>query len=383
MINSMNIGWWVKRWSDLHPDKTAVCFERSLISYSELHGRADRTACWLQSFGIRKGDRVAVMMKNCPEFIELYLACARLGVIFVPVNFRLTARELTHIVGNAEPRMFVFDAEYADIVQRLQLDPGVEPPLCAFLGKGVSNRGMMDYTEGLCKFSGQTPLLTDAMGPADPEEPQVIMYTSGTTGLAKGAVLSYRKTFFNSLNADIFFDLGFDDIMLIILPLFHSGGLFIQASPILYKGGTLVIHSRFDPDLTYQDIAGRRVTKFLGVPTVYRTLIARQIDQQRDRPLRLPLQGAVSAKAPPTFGNECQGLLIFPFQDKVPDPFEKRLFFEREGIHAEFRFQQPSGILCGLLDKVSCWFIHSCCTVLRFLSFGVSDFAPPEIPPTL
>jgi fatty-acyl-CoA synthase len=75
------------------------------------------------------------------------------------------------------------------------------------------------------------------------------------------------------LNADIFFDLCFDDIMLVLLPMFHSGGLFIQASPILYKGGTLVIHPRFDPALTFRDIDRYRVTKFLGVPTVYRMLI--------------------------------------------------------------------------------------------------------------
>jgi len=99
------------------------------------------------------------------------------------------------------------------------------------------------------------------------------MYTSGTTGPAKGAVLSYRKTFFNCLNADIFFDLSFDDIMLVVLPMFHSGGLFIQTSPILYKGGTLVIHPRYDPARTLGDMGRYRVTKFLGVPTVYRMLI--------------------------------------------------------------------------------------------------------------
>ena len=112
MIKSMNIAWWVERWNDLHSNKTAILFEGGRITYQELHGRANRAACWLQSLGLRKGDRVVVMMKNCPEFIELYLACARLGTIFVPVNFRLTLPELTHIVENAQPRIVVFGGEF-------------------------------------------------------------------------------------------------------------------------------------------------------------------------------------------------------------------------------------------------------------------------------
>ena len=282
MIKSMNIGWWVERWNELHPEKTAVIFEGSRISYSELHERANRTACWLQSMGIQKGDRVAVMMKNCPEFLEVFLACARLGTIFVPINFRLTARELAHIVGNAGPRIFIFDDEYAGTVRELRSEYGICPPFLSCLSRNAAGDEMIDYLDGIDRFYGQTPLVSENTGPADPEEPQVIMYTSGTTGLAKGAVLSYRKTFFNSLNADIFFDLGFDDIMLIVMPLFHSGGLFIQASPILYKGGTIVIHPRFDPEMTYRDIERHCVTKFLGVPTIYRTLIATGDGKQRD-----------------------------------------------------------------------------------------------------
>jgi fatty-acyl-CoA synthase len=223
--------------------------------------------------GIEKGDRVAVMLSNCPEFIEIYLACSRLGAIFVPVNFRLTASELVFILKNARPRLLIFGERYLDIIIPLNLTRHRPPMMLSCLGVSPNTQEVADYTAEVDGFTGQTPFLTKSLGPADPEEPHVIMYTSGTTGQPKGAVLSHRKTFFNSLNADIFFRLHFDDVMLIILPLFHSGGLFIQASPTIYKGGTMVLHSRFDPGLTYGDIEKYRVTKLLGVPTVYRNLL--------------------------------------------------------------------------------------------------------------
>ena len=91
MIRSMNIAWWVQRWADLHPDKPALIFEEARITYSELNRRANRASCWLQSLGIEKGDRVAAILNNCPEFMEIFLACARLGAIFVPLNFRSAA----------------------------------------------------------------------------------------------------------------------------------------------------------------------------------------------------------------------------------------------------------------------------------------------------
>jgi fatty-acyl-CoA synthase len=275
MIKSMNIAWWVQRWSELHPGKTAVIFEDQAISYRDLHCRANRTASWLQSQGIEKGDRVAAMLGNCTQFIELYLACSRLGAIFVPINFRLAVPELDYILRNSLPRLFVFGSEYAFPVLNLHFNHR-RPPMCLACVGALPSTGrieILDYDRETREFSGQEPFLTETLGPADPEEPQVIMYTSGTTGEPKGAVLTHRKTFFNCLNADIFFKLHFDDIMLVVLPLFHSGGLFIQASPTIYKGATMVLHRRFDPEKACEDIRRYGVTKFLGVPTVYKSLV--------------------------------------------------------------------------------------------------------------
>jgi len=282
MIKSMNAAWWVKRWSDLHPEKPAIIFGDRIITYSMLHRRLDASAAWLQSLGIEKGDRVAVMMHNCPQFMELCLACSRLGAVFVPVNFRLAPREVEYTLQNCRPRVFVFGAEFSEKLEGLNFGHYLPPMLVAVAGGVSSREGSLPYGESVSGFEGKEPFLTASTGPNDPEEAQVIMYTSGTTGEPKGAVLSHRKTFFNCLNADIFFKLSFDDVMLVILPLFHSGGLFIQAAPCLYKGATMVIHRRFSPQLTYADIQRYRVTKFLGVPTIYRALLSLPDEQRTD-----------------------------------------------------------------------------------------------------
>ncbi len=273
MIKSMNIAFWVQRWRELNPEKPAVIFNDRVISYRELHHRANRTAAWLQSLGIEKGDRVAVMLMNSLEFIEVFLACSRLGAIFVPINYRITGRELNHPIANARPRLFIFDQSFLNMIDSLGLANQLPPMLLAVVGDVSPPGKQRCYNRETADFEGQRPFVSRSLGPSDPEEPQVIMYTSGTTGAPKGAVLSHRKTFFNCLNAEIFFKLNFDDIMLIVLPLFHSGGLFIQAAPSLYKGATILLHSKFDPISVYRDIEKYRVSKFLGVPTVFRSLL--------------------------------------------------------------------------------------------------------------
>jgi len=282
MIKSMNIAFWVQRWRELHPEKPAIIFNDSVITYRELHLRSNRTASWLQSLGIEKGDRVAVMLMNSLEFIEVFLACSRLGAIFVPINYRVTDRELNHPIVNARPRVFIFDQLYIDMIESIGLGDQLPPMLLAVVGDVPSSGNIHQYNRETAVFDGKQPFVSRSLGPSDPEEPQVIMYTSGTTGAPKGAVLSHRKTFFNCLNAEIFFKLNFDDIMLIVLPLFHSGGLFIQAAPTLYKGATILLQSKFDPVSVYRDIKKYRVSKFLGVPTVFRSLLNVPPEQRSD-----------------------------------------------------------------------------------------------------
>jgi fatty-acyl-CoA synthase len=284
-VISMHPSWWIRRWAELAPDKAAIVFEGEQTSYVRLWESAEAAACWLQSLGIEKGDRVAVVMDNSPELVELYLAAARVGAVFVPLNYRLTSEELQYLLENSAPRLFVFRDSYAGSVSGLDLDALRPLPMVAVVARKRFQDGQkapIDYHSGVEAFRGMSPVMAPSQAPSHPEEPQVIMYTSGTTGRPKGAVLSHRKTFFNCLNADIFFDLSFNDRMLIVLPMFHSGGLFIQAAPCLYKGATIVLHPRFDVDKAFDDMRHYEITKFLGVPTVYRALFAAGDGRRKD-----------------------------------------------------------------------------------------------------
>lgn len=298
----MNIAWWVKRWSELAPNKCALIFAGNQISYLELHRRTNRMSRWLRSLDIRKGDRVAVMLRNCPESIELYIACSRLGAIFVPINWRLTTPELEYLLRNAQPKVFVFEKGFSKKVTTLnQIIPHSCPVVIDYRCGSDEHK---DYGFSQGDFANQDESPDDQPAISNQEEPHVIMYTSGTTGQPKGAILSHRKTFFNCLNADIFFQLNFDDVMLIVLPLFHSGGLFIQASPMIYKGGTMVLHSKFDPLKVYEDIERFKVTKFLGVPTVYRALLA--VEQgKRDKLSSLRVGAIGGEKTTPELLRQC------------------------------------------------------------------------------
>lgn len=271
---SMNPSWWLRRWSEVCPAKEAIIFGDKVFTYAELHRAVCRTACWLHTTGVRKGDRVAVVLENCPEFLMIFLACTRLGAIFVPLNYRLSPSELDYLLCHSQPRVLVCSSRFADRISRLDLGSYRAGLTSAYVGDfSPSPQMALSFALETSSCPGDCGDAALTRVPFSPEDPQVIMYTSGTTGRPKGAVLSHRKTFFNCLNADEFFQLAHDDRMLIVLPMFHSGGLFIQACPGLYRGVTLVLHDKFDPERVVRDIERYRITKFQGVPTVYRSLL--------------------------------------------------------------------------------------------------------------
>ncbi len=265
----INIGDWIRKWSFLQPRKIALIFEGHLFTYQELNDRVNQLCHLLLDLGVRKRDRISVLLYNCHQYIEIFFAISKMGAILVPLNWRLAGPELEFIINDSGSRMLIFDPEFEEVVDsirpHLNLSNGdyisVGPP-CPVWAK--------DYERGLQGNFIHEPHLDV---PAGDEDPHILMYTSGTTGVPKGAILSHRKTFFNALNADIFYNLTSKDIMMVARPLFHSGGLLVEAAPVLYKGGTLILKKRFRSQEILKTIQKYRVTLLEMAATVYQFML--------------------------------------------------------------------------------------------------------------
>jgi len=240
---------WLDRHADHAPDRVALRFEGRTITYAALAREAEAAAGALAARGITRGDRVAFLGQNHPAQLVLLFACARLGAMQVPLNWRLAAPEWRYILSDSGARL-----------------------LCAtpdFLGTATA------AASPGCEVADATPL-EGASVPATgrDEDPLLLVYTSGTTGRPKGAVLDGRAVLFNALNALHAFGLTSADRVLTVLPLFHVGGLNIQTTPALYAGAEVLLHPRFDPTAFLDAVERDRPTLSLLVPAVMAALVA-------------------------------------------------------------------------------------------------------------
>ncbi len=268
----INVGQWIQKWSTIQPKKRALIFEGGSFTYRQLSDRIHQLCNALLGMGVKKGDRIAILLYNCNQYLEAYFAISRIGAIAVPLNYRLAPPELEYLLCNAGAETLIFDGEFVETVKWLRQKIPVKTG--RYVGVGVDVPGWsLGYERVIAENTPETP---DFPWEVTGDDPHLIMYTSGTTGLPKGAVLPHQKTFYNCLNADIFFELKPTDVMLIVVPLFHSAGLVITASPTYYQGGTVVLHRRFNARKILEDIEGYRVNKFLAITTMYNFILQRE-----------------------------------------------------------------------------------------------------------
>jgi fatty-acyl-CoA synthase len=250
----MHIGDWISKWSRIKPGKTAIIEDGWEFSYWVLNERCNRVSHFLQEKGVAKGDRIAILAYNSHEFVEIYLAAAKTGAIFVPLNWRMVRNEILEILNDCSPKFFFFSGDFADDVRVLKDSSETIKHFITIGREGASwsiPYGRME------DYSSREPTAAESIQFNDPH---ILMYTSGTTGSPKGAVLSNSKTFFNALNANIFFNLIPSDIFLVSRPLFHSGGLLIDVTPTFYKGGTIILKRRFSTQEFLETIEKYSVT---------------------------------------------------------------------------------------------------------------------------
>jgi fatty-acyl-CoA synthase len=251
--------------ADLTPERIALVELETVrrFSYAELNERANRLANFMRDeLGVRPGDRVSILARNSIVYIDLFYGLPKIGAIFAPFNWRLTSRELAYMVNDLEPKVLIVEPEFVPVVDEMRNEIRVEH----FVGlRGAEMPGAAIYEDGLEQASGQEPRRPEM----DLETPYCILYTSGTTGNPKGAILPHRQILFNAINTVISWGLTEKDISPVYTPLFHAGGLFAFLTPILYVGGRIILARDFDPAASLRWIMEEGCTVILGVPTLF------------------------------------------------------------------------------------------------------------------
>jgi fatty-acyl-CoA synthase len=237
------LGPWLGERARLTPGRVALDHAGRTITYAELAAAADAFAADFAGRGLTRGDRVATLTGNSPEHVAVFFACARLGLILAPLSWRLAVPELAYQLDDADPAVFLVEYEHADLAaatgrEATRLDwpsPGARPPDPA----------------------------------AEDDDPLLLVYTSGTTGKPKGALLTHANCFWTNVGFDLATGVSGDDVVLQVLPQFHCGGWNVQPLLAWWKGATVVLERTFDAARCLRLLEEKRITTMMSVPAIY------------------------------------------------------------------------------------------------------------------
>ncbi|MCB1847688.1 MAG: long-chain fatty acid--CoA ligase [Halieaceae bacterium] len=255
-----NIAGTMLRRAQLNPKRLAMIFEGQETRYAELADRVRRQAGMLREAGVCVGDRVGYLGFNHPALLETMFAAQALGAIFVPLNFRLTAEELTFIINDAGIHSLVVDDSLRKVIE-----PARENLCCRHF---FASESPADGWRHLASERDAAEPLGQPVS-SDLHDVAIIMYTSGTTGLPKGAMLTHGNIMWNNINAMLAFGGDRDDVVITAAPLFHIGGLNVMTISSFHTGSTLVLMRGFDAGQVLENIQRYRVTHMFGAPAMY------------------------------------------------------------------------------------------------------------------
>ena len=245
---------WFRRRAQATPGRKALHFEGRTWTYAEMQAEIELCAQRLQARGVRHGDRVAFLGLNQPMFLFAMFGTAHLGAIFVPLNFRLTGSELAFMIEDCGAVALIVDAQ-------------LEPTIAPVRGELTSVKAHLYAERPEDWAEGELPETPPAVTTDD--DVALIMYTSGTTGRPKGAMLTHGNIWWNNINASLAFDVLHDDVTLTAAPIFHIGGLNVTTLGAFQKGALVVLLRAFDPGRALSEIAAHRVTTMFGVPAMF------------------------------------------------------------------------------------------------------------------
>ncbi len=263
----MNIGEGLTLNAINYPNKTALVFEGRSVTYAEMNRRVNRLANAVTGMGVKKGDKVSILLHNRPEYMEAVFALAKLGVVVVPLNYRLAPPEVEYIVNNSDSQILITEPDCLGQVEPVM--PNLErisPERCMLIG-GSGPGGMHRYEDLLLRASDTEPQVE-----VEEADTFYIGYTSGTTGFPKGSVFSHKTRVMRTLLYSIIYGLRPDDIQLAVAPLYHAAP-FAFALMELYIGGTLEVMRDFEPAEVLAAIERARATSAFFVPTMYHDML--------------------------------------------------------------------------------------------------------------
>jgi fatty-acyl-CoA synthase len=244
MSGTHTIGRWLRDRARTTPQRVAIDHLGRTMTYAELDEASERVAASFRERGLERGDCVATLTGNSPEHVAVFFACAKTGLILAPLSWRLAPAEIAYQLGNAEPALFLVEDEYG--------------PLAAGAGHASEPLSIPDTVPG----QSRDVAVRD-------DDPLLLVYTSGTTGRPKGALLTHANCFWTNLSFDLATGVSGDDVVLQVLPQFHCGGWNVQALLAWWKGATVVLERSFDPARCLALIEEKRVTTMMGVPANY------------------------------------------------------------------------------------------------------------------
>jgi fatty-acyl-CoA synthase len=266
----MNVGEWVYKRALTDPDDLFLKeAERGDREYTnrQFNDRVNRTAHALMSLAVAGGDRVSTIMLNSSEFLEIYFACAKIGAIMVPLNFRLAVPELLYIIGDCAPKVLVYSSDFAEKVAGITEKAAVRPQVFRIGGEEAGHdRSFADLVE---HQPIHEPVPEREVGGNDP---LVIMYTSGTTGNPKGVMITHTNITFHCIHNLLGYGVNRTFRSLVTAPLFHIGALSAAANPVIYAGGSLVLKRFFNASEIIKLIAAEKVNYMFAVPVMYQMM---------------------------------------------------------------------------------------------------------------